>query len=118
MENKINRNLVNIVKSYLTISKNEVKRNERLLIYGLNTFNLYYIQFNKNYLFSYCLFCDQPTYQFTYDTYELEEKLKWNVINKYLPCLNCYQTCNNKCEFINEIKSIRRIKLKLNLKEI
>jgi len=89
-----------------------MKRNERLLIYGLNVLNLHHFQFNKNYMFAYCLFCDQLTYQFTYDTYQLEEKLKWNVISKYLPCLHCYQACNNKCELINEIKSI-----KLNLKE-
>lgn len=67
MENKINRDIINIVRSYLTVSKNEVKRNKKLLEYEINVLcgeNISLTnKFNtRGYLFSYCLFCDQLTY--------------------------------------------------------
>ena len=69
MENKINKNLVNIVKSYLMISQYNVDRNKRLLEYNIDD-HFYSCEFwNKSYnnfeitecfTIKFCSNCDNP----------------------------------------------------------
>ena len=107
MENKINRNLINMVRSYLTISNEKVDKNKKLLIYGFNFLNNEIpIQSIKSYIFSYCLFCDQATYQITYDHYQLNKVLNWRIIDKFLPCECCYLVCMSKFVMTEQIKEL------------
>jgi len=57
LEVKVNKDLINIIRSYLTVSEYQVKRSCNLLIYDLKVSD-----YNKlDIICGYCLICNQLT---------------------------------------------------------
>jgi len=96
---KINKDLNNIIRSYLTISQNNVKRSYNLIIYNLQ----YDKKFNDlDIIFGNCSLCD--------DTTEMLNKMTFNpycvpyyIMSYYFPCINCYKYLKQKTKCMTEL---------------
>lgn len=109
---KINNNLVNIVRSYLTISKVKVNRNRKLMNYNMSILHFSYseniittvnrlIHIYKNLRCSYCINCDSPA-----DYYPNYSSKNFKIIfNKETICDKCFDVYISKKRIIESLKT-------------
>lgn len=117
------RDLINIVRKYLTISKYQVKRNYKLVICNIGT--LLSSRYN-NYIYCYCPFCDEIEECYKNHNYMLDihfssykrntkyifptnqqDQMKNKIYkdnNNYYPCKKCYIICMKKFKILKKIK--------------
>ena len=118
----ISRDIKNIIKKYLTISKRNVNRNYRLILANLKCINKYtnniisIIKFDEKRTFCYCIFCDEITDYYENMLYSLELKFQdiernTKYTNIGYSCNDCYQICKNKFEVLEQLKKTNRSKL-------
>lgn len=88
---KLSRDIINITSKYLLISKNEVKRNYKLVKYNMEIIDLNYIKKSK-WRFCYCPFCDELTYYYLND-------VKYNEFYKYVLNSKLF-ICSGKCSIL------------------
>jgi len=88
--NKINRDIINIVKSYLIISEKQINKNKEILIYN---FYILAIKDDLNVrsfvklICGYCVNCDDKAYHYPID------KTKYTIIfNRKVICHKCYNS--------------------------
>lgn len=128
--NLISKDIVNIIKNYLMISKYNVKRNYNLLVYEYNDTHhqitkvsinfcinensfikkiLKYIQYYKCKIFHYCPFCDNPTSFYLY--YQISDKLLYQRLKYTSKLYSCI-----KCDIIQTLKSymLNELEYKIN----
>lgn len=125
--NLISKDILNIIKTYLLISKYNVKRNYNLLVYEYNNIHeiikvcnihgnifiknmLDYIQYyNKSKIFHYCPFCDNPTS--FYSEYRVSDKLLYQRLKYATTKYSCI-----KCDVIQTLKSyiLNELQYKIN----
>lgn len=91
LSQKINKDLNNIIRSYLIISQNNVKRSYNLIIYNLQ-YNLHY---NKKFndfdiIFGFCSLCDDTTEILNKTTYN-PYYVPYYIMRYYFPCISCYK---------------------------
>lgn len=102
----INNNIKNIIRNYLTISKEQVKRNQKLVVYHIKHGDKFDVQ-----LCNYCITCKEPQLWYKFYTYHLETQylncginMKVIIRDSFF-CENCYMTAYNKLYTTMEIKS-------------
>ena len=105
--NKINKDIINIVKSYLIISEYQMNKNKEVLIYN---FYILAIKDEKEVnvrsfvkLFcGYCVNCDNKGYY-----YPICQETKYTIIfNKKVICHKCYNSYYLKFGVIKELETI------------
>src|SRR5271156_2223375 len=107
LKTQINKDLINIVRSYLTISEVKVNRNRKLMIYNIEKFVIpqdeniktcKLIYKYKGLKCGYCVNCDNPGYH--YPNYS-SKKFKI-IFNKKPICDECYNAYCSKTNNITE----------------
>lgn len=102
---KINKDLINIVRSYLYIFQPRVKQ---LVLYALKyTFNIMYnfnVKLSKlhNIYFGHCLICDEPTEICK----EYHYYPSFFIMKYYMPCRTCYRNFVYKERYRQKIRSL------------
>lgn len=119
----LNKDLINIIRLYLTISKDDVKRNKDLMIFHLDSIiedniddhnyffydnrSLQYLVNNDIRICNYCHFCDNMTYQYPDMSYDLitsyKDKNTKLIYGVLLPCEDCYNACLDKCKVMEQL---------------
>lgn len=99
MNNKLNINLVNIIRSYLTISKEQVNRNKKLINYNIEILPLTRFSY-KEIFCDYCINCDEKIYYYP-NMCSFKYKI---VFNKKPICDDCMEIYYNKSEILYDIE--------------
>jgi hypothetical protein len=123
---KLSRDIINIIRKYLTISKYNVKRNYTLIITHVNKISknsrkrfssdtLSPSFLNKKNKFCYCLFCDKIT------NYDIGFKYAWDdlfrnigrntkyIFNNNYNCCYCFNICIRKFNVLGQLKQIKKL---------
>ena len=120
---KLSKDIIGIIRKYLTIFKRDVDRNHKLVykqIHRISDLNYYYktslisvIKTTDPEIFFYCKFCDKISYCFTNYIYtldtafqEIEKNTKYCSVDR--TCNDCYQTCRIKFSVLNQLIMIFR----------
>lgn len=109
----LSKDLINIIRKYLTISKYQIKRNYKLVVYNVLCYNKYYkdyLNYEHKYVkICYCPFCDKieeydTRYDFTFDLLFKSNKrnTKYIFLNDY-PCTFCYHVCEQKFDLLKQL---------------
>jgi hypothetical protein len=110
----ISRDIISIIRKYLTISKRNVNRNYKLVlteIEYLNEFNGSIIHNSRlTYLkFCYCYFCDKITNYYENIKYSIDSKFisigrNIKYVNIIFSCSKCFITCDYKFVVLEQLK--------------
>lgn len=92
---KVNKYLNYIIRSYLTISDQNVKRFYQFILYELET-----IKYELNVKYGYCLLCDKITCIYNNKNYY---SIPWYIMNYYIPCEKCYKYLVYKTNCMNDL---------------